>query len=132
MQCHMLQEGYFKNSRRFCADSNSKSSNPLFPSGRPCKRSRRSSVSNICLDNMAIPSELPLVSRSFEQFKVASVRTLFRVREDSSVLVHPSGRRGNTIRMPVRIRGELGLLSQTRIRKDNCIRPDDKSTPSGR
>jgi len=40
------------------------------------------------------PSGHPSVSRSFEQFKVASVRTLFRVREDPSVPVHPSGRRG--------------------------------------
>jgi hypothetical protein len=48
-------------------------SNPLFPFGRPSKASGRSSASNICPDDMGIPSGLPSVSRSFEQFKVASI-----------------------------------------------------------
>jgi hypothetical protein len=56
---------------------------------------------------------------------------LFRVREDSSVPVHPSGQRGNTVRMPVRVRGELGFPLQTRIWEDNFIRLDDRSTPYG-
>jgi hypothetical protein len=42
-----------------------------------------------CSDNVAIPSRLLSMYRRFEQFKVASVLTLFRVREDSSVQMHP-------------------------------------------
>jgi hypothetical protein len=93
-------------SRRFCADSTSEKSDPLFLSGQLSKVSGRSSVSNIRPDDMAIPFGLLLVSRSFEQFKVAffqtswkHARTLFRVQEDSNVPVHPSGQRGNTVRM---------------------------------
>jgi hypothetical protein len=78
------------------------------------------------------------MSRSFEQFKVASVRTswqhvqtLFRVREVSSIPVHPSGRCGNTIRTPIRVRGEFEFPSQTKIWEDSCIRLDVKSIPPG-
>jgi hypothetical protein len=104
----------------------------------PSKASGSSSVNNIHLDDMAIPSRLPSVSRRFKPFKVASVRTswqhvlmLFRVREDSNIPVHLSSRHGNTVRMPIRVQGELGFPSQTRIWEDSCIRPDDRSTPSG-
>jgi hypothetical protein len=138
-QYHKLQEGYFSVQGRFCTDSNLKKSDPLFSSKWPSKTSGCSSVSNISLDVVAIPSRLPLVSRSFEQSKVASVRTswqhvwtLLWVREDSSVSVHPSERRGNTVRTPTKVRGELGFPLQTRIWEDSCIRPDDRATPSRR
>jgi len=42
---------------------------------RPNKASGRSAVSNICPNDVALPSRRTLVSRSFEQFKVTSVRT---------------------------------------------------------
>jgi hypothetical protein len=103
------------------------------------KTSRRSSVNNIRPDDVEIPSERSSVSRSFEQVKVASVwtswqhvRTLFRVQEKSSVPVHPFGRRGNTVRGPIRVRQELGFPSQTQLKEDSCIRPDNWGTPSGR
>jgi hypothetical protein len=44
------------------------------PSRRRDIPSGRSSVSNICPDNENFPSGCPSVSRSFEQFKIASVR----------------------------------------------------------
>jgi hypothetical protein len=94
-------------SERFCADSNSEKLDPLF-------QSRRSSVSNIRPDDMTIPSRRLSVSRSFEQFKVASVRTswqhvrtLFKVREKFNVQVHPSGWCGNTVRTPIKVRRKL-------------------------
>jgi hypothetical protein len=103
-QCHKLQECYFNVQGRFYTDSNSEKSDPLFQSGRPSKMSGCSSVNNIRPNDVAIPSRLPSMSRSFEQFKVASVRTswqhvwtLFRVREESSIPMHLSGRRGNTV-----------------------------------
>jgi len=137
-QSHKLQEGYFSVQGRFSADSNSEKLDPLFPSKRLGKASGCSSVSNIHPDDVARLSRCPSVSRSFEQFKVASVwmawqhvRTLFRVREDSNVPMHSSERRGNTVQTPVRVRGELGFPSQTRIWEDNCILPDIRSTPFG-
>jgi hypothetical protein len=39
----------------------------------PSKAFVRSSISNICLDDVVIPSGHPSMSRSFEQFKVSSV-----------------------------------------------------------
>lgn len=39
-KCHKLQEGYFSIQRRFCANSNSEKSDPMFPSGRPSLRVR--------------------------------------------------------------------------------------------
>jgi hypothetical protein len=125
--------------RRFCVDSNSEKSDPLFRSGRPSKASGRSSVSNIHPGDMAIPSELPLVSRNFILFKLASVwtfqqhiQTLFRVREESSIQVHLFGGHGNTVRMPVSVRQVKWFPSQTQIWEDSCNCPDVKSTPSGR
>jgi hypothetical protein len=66
-----------------------KKSEPVFPSGWLNKASGCSLVSNIRSDDRAIPSGLPSVSRSFEQFKVASirmsrqcVRTLITVRQE--------------------------------------------------
>lgn len=101
--------------------------------------SGRSSVSNIHPNNVAIPSKLPSMSRTFEQHKLAyvwtswqHVRMLFRVREDFSILVYPSEQRGYSIQMPVRAQGELGFPLQTQICEDSCIRPDVKSTPFGR
>jgi hypothetical protein len=97
---------------RFYADFNSEKSDPLFPPERPSKKFGRSSVSNIHPNDVAIPSRRPLVSRSFEQFKFAYVQTswqyvrkLFRVREDSSSPMHPSGRRGYTVWTLIRVRG---------------------------
>jgi len=121
---------------RFCANSNSKKSDPLFSSRQPSKAFGRSLVSNIRPDDVAIPSGLPSMSRSFKQFKVASVRTswkhvqtLYRVQVDYSVSVHPSGRRGNTVRILVRVWGKLGFPLQTQIWEDSCNRPNVKSTP---
>jgi hypothetical protein len=82
--CHLFQSVHFRKvfqdaQRRFCADSNSKKSNPKFLSGRP-------SHAFGCLS----------MFRRFEQFKVASVRTSWqhvrmhiRVRD---VRATPSGR----------------------------------------
>jgi len=134
--CHKLQEGYFGIPRRFCADSNSEMLDPLFPFGRPSKTSEPLSVSNIRLDDLAIPSKPPSVSRSFKVAFVRTswqhVRTLFRVREVSNVPIHPSGRRDNTVQTLVRVRGELGFPLQKQIWEDSYICPDVRSTPSGR
>jgi hypothetical protein len=65
-QCHKLQEGYFSVQGRFYANFNSEKSDLLFPSEQPDKASRHSSVSNIRPDDLAIPSGLPSMSRSFE------------------------------------------------------------------
>jgi hypothetical protein len=134
-----MRKAILKVPGRFCADSNSEKSNPKIPSRRPCLESGCSSISNINSDDVAILSGHPSVSRSFKQFKLASVwtswqyvRTLFRVREDFSVPVHSSRQRGYTVRTPVRARGELGFPSQTQIWEDSCIRPDIRSTPSRR
>jgi hypothetical protein len=128
----------------------------VFPSGR-------SSISNICPDDENFPSGCSSVSRNFKLFKIASVRTwwqivwtLLRVQEESSVQVHPSGRRGNTVQMPFRVWQAIGFLSQTQIWEDSCKpsgqcgvsvrtlslvrqvvqqkcnRPDARETPSGR
>jgi len=45
------------------------------------------------------------------------VQTLFRVREESSVQVHPSERRGNTVQTPVNVRQVKEFPSQTRYVK---------------
>jgi len=70
----------------------------------------------------------PSVSRSFEQCKVATVlttwqhvRALFKVREDTSVQVHPSRRRDYTVRMLFRIQVEIGFYVQTRIGKQQPL-----------
>jgi hypothetical protein len=72
------------------------------------------------------------VSRSFELLKVAFVQTLwqivqplFRVREESNIQVHPSGRRDNTVRTLFNVRQVTWFLSQTQIWEDSCNRPDD-------
>jgi hypothetical protein len=39
--------------------------------------------------------------------------------------VHPSGQRGNTVRMPFSVRQVIGFLSQTQIWEDSCNRLDD-------
>jgi len=139
VQCHKHQEGYFRSSRKILCRFQLRKVGSLFPSRRPSKASRRLSVSNIRPDDVAIPFGRPSMSRRFELFKLASVRTsqqhvqtLFRVREDSSILVHPFGRRGHTVRTLVKVQGELGFPSQTLIWEDNCILSDDRSTPSGR
>jgi len=59
---------------KFCADSNSEKSDPKIPSRQPCLDSRRSSVSNIHPEDVAISSGRPSMSRSFEQLKFAYVR----------------------------------------------------------
>jgi hypothetical protein len=46
--------------------------------------------------------------------------------------VHPSGRRGNTVRTPVSVRQVNGFPSQAHIWEDSCNRSDERSTPSGR
>jgi hypothetical protein len=62
-------------SRRLCVEFKSVSSVPLHPSRRRGIPSRRSSVSNIHPNEENFPSGCPSVSRSFEQFKFASVLT---------------------------------------------------------
>jgi hypothetical protein len=74
-KCHKLQKGYFSVQGRFCADSYLEKSDPKLPSGRCGIPSGRSSVSNICPDDESFPSRHPSVSRNFELFKIASVRT---------------------------------------------------------
>jgi hypothetical protein len=88
---------------------------PYQPSGWRGIPSGRSLVSNIRPDDEIFPSRHPSVSKSFEQFKVSSVRTLFRVREDPSVLAHPSGRRGYTVRTPFSVWQELRFLPQDTV-----------------
>jgi len=65
---YALQEDSVKFSRKFI-------SVPCQPYGRRGISSRRSLVSNIRPDDENFPSRRPSVSRSFEQFKVASIRT---------------------------------------------------------
>jgi len=124
---------------RFCADSNSEKSDPKLLSGQPSITSGHFSVSNIRPDDVAKPSGRPSVSRSFEQFKFAYVRTswqhvrmLFRVLEESYFQVHSSGQRGNTVRMPVSVWQVKRFPLQTHIWEDNCNRLDVRSTPSER
>jgi hypothetical protein len=73
-KCHKLQEGYFSVQGRFCVDSDLEKLDPKHPSERPCKPSRRSSISNIRPDDENFPFGTPSVSRSFELFKVAFFR----------------------------------------------------------
>jgi hypothetical protein len=122
---------------RFCANSNSEKSDPKLLSEQPSITSERSSVSNICPDDVAKLSRSPLVSRSFELFKFAYVRTswqhvwmLFRVPEEFYFQVHPSGQRGNTAQTPISVQQVKGFPSQTQIWEDSCNRLDVRSTPS--
>jgi hypothetical protein len=131
--------------RRFCVDSKSEKSDPKLPSGRPSHASGRSSV-----------------SRSFEQFKVASVRTsrqciwtLISVRqvnefpsqtqiwEDSSIVWTTGLHLPDAILDKARHEEELqssGRQGNTvRMQpyygiyvQQKCNRPDAKATPSGR
>jgi len=84
---------------RFCADSNSEKSNPLFLSRRPSKASGRSSVNNIRPNDVALPFGLSSVSicpdvmvtrpdalqssRRIHRLS-ASVRTTWQYRPDTS------------------------------------------------
>jgi hypothetical protein len=102
-------------SKRLSVDFKTEKSDPKHPSRRPSITSGRSSVSNICPNDVVIPSGCPSVSKSFQLFKVAyvrmsqqHVRTLFSVQQ---VKWFPL---------------------QTHIWEDNCNCPNDKSTPSGR
>jgi hypothetical protein len=102
-------------SRRLYVDFKIEKLDPKHPPGGPSITSGCSSVRNIRPDGVAIPSERPSVSISFEMFKVASgltsqhhVRTLFSVWQVKEV------------------------PSQTFIWEDSCNRLDDRSTPSGR
>jgi len=79
----------------------------MFLSGRLNEASRLSSVSNIRPDEAVIPSGCPSVSRSFELFKVASVRTFQQL-----------------VRTLVSVRQEIGFPSQTERWEDSCIHPD--------
>jgi hypothetical protein len=112
--CHKLQEGYFSVQGRFYANSNLEKSDPLFSSECPSKESRCSSVNNIRLDDVAISSGCPSVSKSFEQFKVTSVWT--------------SRQRVRTL---ISVRQEIRFPSQTEIWEDSCICLDDRATLSG-
>jgi hypothetical protein len=101
--CRLFQSLHFRKvvqdvKRRFRVDSNSEKSDPKIPFGRPSHASGR-----------------PSVSRKFEQFKVASIRTSWQ-----------------HVRTNIRVRQEIRFSSQTRIWEDSCIRPDVKATPSGR
>jgi hypothetical protein len=74
-KCHKLQEGYFSVQGRFCVDFNAEKLDPKLPSGGLSIMSGRSSVNNIRQDDENFPSGRPSVSRNFELFKIASVRT---------------------------------------------------------
>lgn len=72
-------------------------------------------------------------------FKLTSIRTSqqhirkpFRVLEESSVQVHPSRRRGNTVWTPVSVQQVKEFPSQTQIWEDSCSCSEIRSTPSGR
>jgi hypothetical protein len=54
-QCHKLQEGFFNVQGRFCVNSNSEKSDPLFSSRSPSTASGRSLVSNIRPDAHQCP-----------------------------------------------------------------------------
>jgi hypothetical protein len=65
------------------------------------------------------------------RLNVAATRlTLFRVSEESSIQVHPSGRHGNTVWMPVSVRQVKGFPSHTQIWEDSYNLPDVRSTLS--
>lgn len=83
-KCHKLQEGYFSVQGRFYANSYSEKSDHKLPSGQLRKASGHSSVSNICPDDVVIPSGCPSVSRNFELFKVASIWTTWQYNLDAT------------------------------------------------
>jgi hypothetical protein len=62
-------------SRRFYAEFKTVKLNTLHPSEQHCITSRHPSISNICPEDVVIPSGFPSVSRRFELFRVASVPT---------------------------------------------------------
>jgi hypothetical protein len=84
--------------RRFSANSKSEKSDPKIMSGQPKHTSGH-----------------PLVSRKYEQFKVASIQTSWQ-----------------HIWTLIRVRQEIGFPSQTHLWEDSCIRLDDRATLSGR
>jgi hypothetical protein len=101
--CRLFQSLHFRKvvqdaQRRFYADSKLEKSDPKLPSGWPNHASGR-----------------PSVSRSFEQFKIASVWT--------------SRQRADTL---IRVPQEIGFPSLTQIWEDSYIRPDNRATPFGR
>jgi hypothetical protein len=119
-------------SGRLCAEFKWVNSVPLHPSGRHGILSGRSSVSNIRSEDENFPSGRPSVSRNFELFKIASVRTLYRVWEDPSVPVNPSGRRGYTVQTPFSVCQGLGFLPQDTI-MGRRLQPSRRCViPSGR
>jgi hypothetical protein len=85
---------------------------------------------NIRPDYVIFSSGLPSESRSFKQFKLASVRMLFRVREYPSVPVNSSGQRGYTVRTPLSVRRAMGFLSKKKIWEDSCNRLEDADSHS--
>jgi hypothetical protein len=79
LQCHKLQEGYFRIPGRFCADSNSEKSNPLFrPDGQVKHPDAPQSATSV---------------RTTWQYRLDS----HQCREDSNCSsLHPSERLSNT------------------------------------
>jgi len=116
----ILKMCFKESQRRFCANSKSKKLDPKFLSGRPSHVSER-----------------PSVSRSFIQFKIASVRTTWQYRPDANQSsrrirfsfsdtnmgrqLHASGRQVYTVRTSSLIRQDV---------KRNCNRSDVKATLS--
>jgi hypothetical protein len=98
-----------RSSRRFCIVHKSEKSNPLQPSGRRHIPSRSPTIQSIIRpDDENFPSSPYSVSRSFELFKLSSVRTF---QQD--------------VRTTLSVRPAMGFLSKTQIWEDCCNRPDD-------
>jgi len=98
-----------RSSRRFCTVYKSEKLDPLQLSGRHDILSGRPTVQSIiCPDNENFPSGPSSVSRSFELFQLASVRTFQQ-----------------HVRTTLSVRPAVGFLSKTQIWEDRCNRSDD-------
>jgi hypothetical protein len=96
-------------SRRFCTVYKLEKLDPFQPSGRRDIPSGRPTVqSNIRPDDENFPSGPSSVSRSFELFQLASIRTFQQ-----------------HVWMTLSVQLDMGILSKTQIWEDRCNRPDD-------
>jgi len=88
---------------------------PRFRPDVPVNRPDAQQSSNISPKDVVILSRLPLVSKNFELFKVASVRMSQQ-----------------EVRTPFSVRQVKEFSMRTQIWEDSCNRSDDRSTSSGR
>jgi hypothetical protein len=94
---------------RFCTVYKPEKSDPLQQSGRCDIPYGRPTIQSIIRpDDENFPSRPSYVSRSFELFQLASVRTFQQ-----------------HVRMTLNVRLAMGFLSKTQIWEDCCNRPDD-------